>query len=177
MGVVDGWVIDMRANAGGADAAAAELAGVFVDNVTTPYGYVQVREETDGDPLTHELGAQTPLTLDASDIVDDVFTGRVAVLTGELCGDVCETFVEMIQLGLDVRTFGDTTLGAAGNPDEITLATDGATRLLSSTWFQTLGDATTVIEWNGIAPDEPVPFEGGSEDQVLEAAILWLADG
>jgi hypothetical protein len=175
VGIVEGWVLDLRSVSGGVDAAAAELAGLFVDDTTTPYAYTQVREETDGDPLTHELAPPTARTLAPNDVADDVFVGPVAVLTGKACSEVCENFVARMKLATELRTFGATTYGAAGNPDESTLATDGVTQLRSSTWLETLGDGTTVIEWNGIPADEPVSFTGGDEDQVLEAAVLWLA--
>jgi hypothetical protein len=177
VGVVEGWVIDMRQNGGGNELAAMELAGQFVEDTTTPYSYVQYREETDGDPTTHELGPQTARTLDADLVADEVFVGNVALLIGDGCVSSCESFVAMMDLAESLRTFGDTTRGSSGNPEEIVLEADGVTRLLSSTWFDTLGDGTTVIEWNGIDPDEPVDFEGGEEDQILEAAILWVAGG
>jgi len=177
VGVVEGWVLDMRRLGTGDELAAMELAGQFVDDTTTPYSYVQSREESDGDPTTHELGAPIALTIDPDEVADDVFGGNVAVLVGEGCSNGCESFVAMMDLAQSARTFGDTTRGASGQPDLVTLEADGATLLLSSTLLQTIGDGTTVIEWNGIDPDEPVEFVGGDTDPILEAAITWVAGG
>jgi C-terminal processing protease CtpA/Prc len=171
VGPVAGMVIDMRTNSGGDESAAQELAGRFVSDTTTAYDFAQVRDEQDGDPVTHELGPQVGQVLPAS-VVGAQFGGPVALLIGNKCLSSCEHFVAMMALAPQVRRFGETTRGGTGNPRFDTLS-DDATVLISSTWLITLPDGT-VLEWNGIAPDEQIDFVGAGGDEVLDAAVDWL---
>jgi hypothetical protein len=175
IGPVEGFVIDVRsANSGASAENAMDVAGFFVTDTTNPYGFDEYREEVDGDPATHELGPPIPKTIEADRVQQEPFTGPVAVLTGEVCWIGCEWFVAMMELAPDVRSFGAATRGRSSDWQGVFLDADDETQLISSTSLTTLPDGT-IIEWNGIAPDEPVEFdEGNLEDDVLEAAIAWL---
>jgi C-terminal processing protease CtpA/Prc len=171
---VEGFVIDVRSvNSGASAENAMDVAGFFVTDTTSPYGFDQYREEVDGDPATHELGPPIPKTIEADRVQSAPFTGPVAVLTGEVCWISCEWFVAMMELAPNVRSFGASTRGRSSDWQEGFLD-DDETYLISSSSLATLPDGT-ILEWNGIAPDEPVAFdEDELEDDVLEAAIAWL---
>jgi len=172
IGDVPGYALDVRMNSGGSELEAMELAGQFVGDTETPYAFFQVRQETDDDPQTHELGAMQDKTLWPDYAVDTPFDGPVAVLVGHKCMSSCELFVAMMGLADGAETFGATTRGSSGNPDEKEL--ENGTILRHSTWLLTLADGETVLEWSGIEPEHAVEFAGGTSDEVLEAALDWL---
>lgn len=172
IGDVPGLMIDVRANSGGSELEAMELAGQVVSDTETPYAFYQLRNETDDDPTTHELGPTQDKTLWPDYVAAAPFEGPVAVLVGHKCMSSCELFVSMMGLAETAETFGATTRGSSGNPDDKEL-TNG-TVLRHSTWFLVLADGETALEWNGIEPDHAVAFVGGATDEVIEEALLWL---
>jgi len=172
IGDVPGFAIDVRGNSGGSELEAMELAGQFTADTETPYAHYRLRAETDNDETTHELGATSDKTLWPDYAAETPFAGPVAVLTGHKCMSSCELFVTMMGLVDGAETFGATTRGSSGNPDDKTLS--NGTVLHHSTWLLLLADGETVLEWNGLAPDHPVEFGGDGVDEVLEAAIDWL---
>jgi len=176
IGPVEGYVVDLRENVvGNSEQIAMDVAGQFVTDTATPYGFDQYREEIDGDPATHELGPPIAKSIESDRVADSPFAGPVAVLTGEVCWTSCEWFLAMMKLAPDVRSFGAATQGNSSEAQLLTLEADSETFLVSSTSLASLGDGT-VIEWNGIAPDELVEFSDDGDDEVLEAAIAWLQD-
>jgi hypothetical protein len=174
LGDVPGIAVDVRANSGGSELEAMELAGQFVTDTETPYAFYQLREEIDDDETTHELSSSHDKTMWPEYVVDAPFEGPVAVLIGHKCMSSCELFVAMTGLAGSAETFGATTRGSSGNPVDAELS--NGTVLHHSTWLLTLADGETVLEWNGIDPDHPVEFTGASGDEVLEAAIDWLGE-
>jgi hypothetical protein len=172
IGDVPGYVLDVRANSGGSELEAMELAGLFVADTETPYSFFQERVEVDEDEYTHELTSPVPKTIWPEYIADSQYAGPVALLLGHKCMSSCELSVAMLTLSDQVETFGATTRGSSGNPEEKDLS--NGTVLRHSTWLLTLADGETVLEWTGIEPEQPVEFVGSSADEVLQAAIDWL---
>ncbi len=171
IGAVPGYIVDVRRNGGGSTNEAERLVGELLSS-TEPYGWARVRQEVDGDPLTHELGQPRALKVRPDRFAADPFAGPVALLIGQGCVSSCELFSLMMELSPNMTSFGATTRGASGNPDIKTLS-NGA-KLRHSTSLMLLSDAKTVLEWRGVEPDVPVAFTGGASDQVLDAAIKWL---
>lgn len=175
---IQGMVIDSRYNLGGHQDRAETLAAWYVpraDAEHTPYGYWQVRDETDDDASTHELGHKNKLFIGTAGFDGiTMFEGPVAVLIGPDCMSACESFVSMMtSLAPTARTFGATTAGA-DSYRLIWRLIDGETDLYYSWGAIYQADKTTLTEWNGFPPEVPVEFAGGEEDQVLEAGVEWL---
>ncbi|MFZ5478322.1 MAG: S41 family peptidase [Myxococcota bacterium] len=169
----DGYVVDVRGNSGGNESVAQRLGGRLVGNGGVPYAWAQYRDEQDGDPYTYEM------TDPAGIAIDDVYANLaveprpIALLLGEKCMSSCEGFVSMLVNSTLTRSFGATTRGSTGNPTQAELS-DG-TIVSVSRWYLTRADGVTPVEWHGIPPDEDVDFTGEERDEVLEAALAWLA--
>jgi hypothetical protein len=174
-GDVEGIVLDARDNGGGNPALAAVLAGRFASDGESPYGWIQERDLGNGDP--YQLGEREPLTLLDDWVSPEPFDGPVAVLLGHECVSACEHFAAMMDTLVPAsRSFGATTCGASGYPDDYALS-DGETGLRASTVMTTLAATGEPLEWNGVPPDVEVAWVGQGRDEVLDAAIAWMGGG
>ena len=157
-------VIDVRANGGGDERLAQELAGCFVAeralyakhvyrDPKSPGGFTPPRERW------LEPNPNRPR-----------YTGRVAVLSGPAVMSSCEGFLKMMKQVPGAVVVGAASQGSSGNPKPHDLH-NGVTVFLPS-WKDMLPDGRE-IEGVGIPPDVEVkaaPAEFAAADPVLESA-------
>lgn len=162
-------IIDVRANGGGAEPLAQEVAGCFVTerklygkhvfrDPSTPSGFTAPPNERWLEP-----NAKRPH-----------YAGRVAVVSGPVVMSSCESFLLMMKQAPGTMIVGAASQGASGNPKPFDLG-NGVTVFLPS-WKDLTPDGQE-LEGVGIAPDIPVKasaadFENG--DPVLTAALTHL---
>lgn len=173
-GVVDGFrdapamIIDVRMNGGGDDALAFAFAGRFAATSTVT-GFVQFRSG----PRHDDFGPETTRHIGPRGAFQ--FTRPVIVLSGRGVYSSNESFVSAMRELPNVLILGDTTGGGTGNPAEHSLG-DGW-RYTVSRWIERTADRR-MIEWQGIPPDEHVPWSANlvaqGRDPVLEAALARL---
>ena len=153
---VDGLVIDLRSNGGGALQEARELTGLFIDQGPT----VQVRKKSN-----------------SVDILDDrnpgvLYDGPLAVLVNRLSASASEIFAGAIQdyqrgLVIGTRTFGKGTVQA------LLPLNRGQLKLTQAKFYRISGDST---QHKGIIPDilYPPRFDPDSiGESTLEHPIAW----
>lgn len=158
-------IIDVRANGGGAEPAAAKVAGCFV-KAPVVYGRDVIRRNG---KLSEPLDRTLVPTEDRPK-----YRGRVVVLAGLGTISSCESFVLMMKQVPGCVVIGDRTAGSSGNPKPINLG-NGVTVFIPS--WQDLRLDGTCFEGEGIAPDiavkcEPKDFD--THDPVLDAALKVL---
>jgi hypothetical protein len=174
-GVVDHFrdapamIVDVRMNGGGDDALAFAFAGRFA-TTSTVTGFVQFRNG----PRHDDLGPETVRRISPRGAFQ--FTRPVIVLSGRGVYSSNESFISAMRELPNVLVLGDTTGGGTGNPAEHSLG-DGW-RYTVSRWIERTADRR-IIEWQGIPPDEHVPWNASmaaqGRDLVLEAALSRLA--
>lgn len=174
-GVVDGFrdapamIVDVRMNGGGDDALAFAFAGRFA-TTSTVTGFVQFRNG----PRHDDFGPETTRRIGPRGAFQ--FTRPVIVLSGRGVYSSNESFVAAMRELPNVLILGDTTGGGTGNPAEHSLG-DGW-RYTVSRWIERTADRR-VIEWQGIPPDEYVPWNASvvaqGRDPVLDAALSRLS--
>ena len=161
-------VIDVRANGGGDERLAQELAGSFIPervlyakhvyrDPKSPSGFTPPRERW------LEPNPNRPR-----------YTGPVAVLSGPVVMSSCEGFLKMMKQVPGGIVVGTTSQGSSGNPKPHDLR-NGVTVFLPS-WKDMLPDGRE-IEGVGIPPDVEVnaaPAEFAAADPVLDAALAHL---
>jgi hypothetical protein len=160
-------IIDVRANGGGAEPLAAQLAGCFT---LQPVVYAKDIIRKDG-----KFSAPLSRTLEPNN-KHDPYTGYVAVLTGAGTVSSAESFVLMMKQYSRCTVIGQPTAGASGNPKPVDLG--GGIQLYLPSW-QDLRPDGTCFEGEGIAPDIEVktgPNAFDSKDPVIEAALKHLRD-
>jgi len=160
-------IIDVRANGGGAEVAAQQFAGCFVDCPVAYAKHITRSGGKFGQPYTRELQPNKAYP---------TFTNRVAVLAGQGTISSAEGFVMMMQQNPRCSIFGERTAGASGNPQRIDLG-NGVAALVPS-WKQ-LNLNGELLETKGIEPQVTVPakqadFENG--DPVLDGALNHLRE-
>lgn len=163
----DRLIIDVRANGGGDDALAYQVAGRFAAAAVITE-YFRFRSG----PAHNDLGPLQERRLTPRGSWQ--FTKPVAVLIGRRSVSSNESFVLAMGELPQVTLVGDTTGGASGNPSTWTLG-DG--------WSYTVPhwiayDARhRVVEWNGIAPDVVVPWSPevlrAGTDETFDFAWQW----
>ena len=162
-------IVDVRPNGGGSDALAYTLAGRFA-TASTVVGYVRTRNG----PRHDDFGPETARRIAPRGAFQ--FTRPVVVLSGRAVFSSNESFISAMRELPNVTILGDTTGGATANPVEHSLG-DGW-RYTVSTWIEWTADRR-VIEWQGIPPDEYVPWSASAAaqgtDVVLEAALARLS--
>jgi C-terminal processing protease CtpA/Prc len=163
-----GLILDVRANGGGNDALALQVAGRFTTSARV-VEYIQFRNgpaHSDFTPLeARTLAPRGPWQ----------YSRPVIVLSGRGVFSSNETFISAMREIPSVIIMGDTTGGSSGNPQEFPLA--GGWAYTVPRWIAWTADLQ-IIEWNGIAPDIHVPataaeFAAG-RDPVLDSAIVHL---
>jgi len=162
-------IVDVRMNGGGSDALAFAFAGRFA-TASTVLGYIQFRNG----PRHDDFGAETTRRIEPRGSFQ--FTRPVIVLSGRGVYSSNESFVSAMRELPNVTIMGDTTGGATANPAERNLG-DGW-RYTVSRWIERTADRQ-IIEWQGIPPDEYVPWDASlaaqGRDLILEAALARLA--
>jgi len=162
---VDGIVIDLRHNGGGALAEATELTGLFIDKgpvvqVEDSRGKLEVEEDTDPGV---------------------VYAGPLAVLVDRYSASASEIFAGAIQdygrgLIIGEPTFGKGTVQTLIDLDRFVRASDdglGRLRLTMAQFFRVNGEST---QFRGVVPDILFPFASDSGDageRSLDNALPW----
>lgn len=166
-------VLDVRANGGGSDGVALQLAARFA---ASPLRFGAVRYRAG--PGHADLGAWTDRIL--SPRGPWRYAAPVYLLVGPLCFSSNETFIAAMRELPNVTVVGDTTGGGSGNPREFPLVVAGRDtrwRYWVPQWIEAIADGT-IIEWNGIPADVRIPWDAtaagsapGARDPVLEGAF------
>jgi hypothetical protein len=162
-----GLILDLRANGGGSEPLAAEIAGWFLDRERV-YAKSQYRNgprHTDlGSPKARVIQPKSPWH----------YVAPVIVLQGQRTMSSAEDFVLMLSRAPQVTTMGDRTAGSSGNP-RLLNAGAGITVMLPR--WNDLDAEGKSIDAVGIAPGVVVGVGGdfsGDADPVLAAALKRL---
>lgn len=165
---LDGIVIDVRGNGGGAAPMVMGLAGHFVDE-RVDLGIMHTRNG----PLKFFAN---PRRVDTQGRPTRPFAGPLAVLIDETTGSASEVFAGGVQSIGRARVFGETSAGAV-LPARTTFLPNGDALLHAMGDFVTADG--TLLEGRGVVPDEPVPLRRADllagHDPQLDAAIAWIA--
>ena len=156
------WIVDLRANSGGSESAAAQIAGMFTDR-RVKYARSKVR---DGKKL-REVNARY---LEPSDHAR--IDAPTVVLIGPGCVSSGEGFALMMKAIPGVTLIGRPTRGASGNPRPVTLS--NGIRVWFSRWVSMELDGAP-IEGRGVRPDETVEHEG-TGDPTFSRAVEFLGE-
>ncbi len=164
-----GVIIDVRANGGGNQNLALEVAGRFT-SVATVGSYSQVRSG----PLYTDL---TPLHSIMVTPRGKTWKKPVVVLTGRKCFSSNEGFISAIENIPSVTTIGDTTGGGSGNPKFYSFS--NGWQYTVPQWIEHTADKK-IIEWNGIPPGiyvkaDSLDFAKG-DDPVFDYALNWIKE-
>lgn len=159
-----GLVIDLRANGGGDERRALALVGLLTDQAR-PYARRRYRNG----PLPGDLGpAEEAVVKPAGD--GPAYAGPIVVLLGPGCVSSGEGMAQMLDALPNVRTVGQPTRGASGNPAPVPLP--GGVEVWFSRWVNEQMDGTA-LEGRGVQPDVRVPHVGAG-DPTLKAGIAEL---
>ena len=159
-----GIILDVRANSGGDELLARQVAGCFVSE---PRVYSKNDIRKDG----QFLGPYDRTVQPTKDRPH--FKGKVAVLIGPYCMSSNESFINMMKVA-GATLAGQRTYGSSANPKPHDLG-KGVTVILPS-WRDIRPDGT-LLEGNGIPPDVEVkttPQDFTTKDPVLDAALKHL---
>ncbi len=165
-----GFIIDVRANAGGDDATAMQFVSRFVEQ---PFAasFVQVRNG----PLHDDL--DTPLARMVSPRGPWQYTRPLVIIAGRAAFSASESFVAAMRTLPNVTVIGDTTGGASGSPETFVLG--GGWRFTVPRWIE-YGPDHMPIEGKGVAPTLPIawnPMTYDSErDPLIDAAVGILGE-
>lgn len=165
-----GIIIDVRANEGGDENVAQNVAGRFSDGIHT-YAWQQYRNGPDSSDLT-ELQSRS-----FAPSGDWQYLKPIMLLIGQKCVSANESFILMMSSLDQVTTIGDTTRGSSGGPLKYTMK-DGATQYYLPSWVAYKTDKT-LLENIGIHPDILIPEDQSiikDKDLVLEKAIHELTN-
>ncbi|HYH82381.1 MAG TPA: S41 family peptidase [Longimicrobium sp.] len=165
---LDGMVIDLRGNLGGAGFLAPGFAGHFVDRPDT-LGVMRMRSAT----LNFVIN---PRRVDTQARPVRPFAGPVAVLTDAMSASTSEFFAGGLrQLGR-VRVFGQPTAGAA-LPAWARKLPNGDVLMHAVADFT--GPGGVRWEGDGVTPDVAAPPTRAAllagRDPALDAALAWIA--
>jgi len=163
-----GLIIDVRANSGGRESFAEQVAGCFVTqskvyakhryrDITQPDGFSEIYERELNPNPSHPT-----------------YTGRVVVLMGQVCMSSCDAFLLMMKQVSDCTLIGVNSYGSSGNPKSHNLP-NGITVDLPS-WLALRPDETC-FEGEGIFPHitvEATQEQLLTSDPILEAALALL---
>ncbi len=168
MSLARGLVIDVRANSGGNETLAAEVAAWFMDEreVYAKHAFRRGPGADDFTPVRERV-------IEPND-APRRYAGPVAVLMGPVNMSSCEAFLLMMKQGGKVRLFGERSHGSSGNPKP-TYLSNGVVAYIPS--WKAMTAEGEMFEGEGIEPDFAVPSEGvdfSRSDPVLAAALLWL---
>jgi hypothetical protein len=162
-----GIVLDMRANAGGSEPLAQQIAAWFVEKPTL-YSKNVYRDPSSASGWTKVFDR----VLDPNP-VERRYGGPAVVLMGRYTMSSCESFLLMMRAA-GARLVGEASYGSSGNPKPFELP-NGVTIHLPS-WKDLRPDGTC-IEGEGVKPDVVVEFptDGSvTRDPVLDKALAIL---
>lgn len=160
-------VIDVRANAGGDEGMAQQVAAWFVDG-TKVYAKNRYRDRAAVD------GFGKVLERTVTGRGDHGYDRPIAVLTSRYVMSSSESFVMMLQQAKDCTVVGQPTYGSSGNPKPHDLG-NGVIALVPS--WQDLRPDGTMFEGEGLAPDVVVDCTAKdleTHDPILEKALEVL---
>jgi hypothetical protein len=158
-------ILDLRANGGGDEGLAQEIAGCFVDQPVTYARHVlRVADQPDG------FSEPNDRVLIPAKEGRPRFRGTVAVLQGRFTLSSAESFVLMMKRVPRCITVGDTTYGSSGNPQPHDLG-GGITVHLPS--WKDMDANGHELEGVGIAPDVVV----GADPDSLKNGDPIIAKG
>jgi Peptidase family S41/Tricorn protease C1 domain len=156
-------ILDVRANAGGNDSLAFEIAGRFTPT-SVRFGSVRFRNG----PSHSDFGAPTQRVLNPRGPWH--YSGSVLLLIGRRCASSNESFIEAMRQLPNVTLAGDRTAGATGNPGTFPLANGWSYTV--SRWIEYTAD-DRVIEDNGISPRVFVPATASDFAQGRDPVLEW----
>jgi hypothetical protein len=155
-------VIDVRANSGGDDALAGQLAGRFIG---APVEYALVERIAQAKTTARERRSLEPNRARSR------IRGAVIVLMGPACMSSNESFLLMMRAG-GATLMGEPSFGSSGNPRPHPLSNGVVVNLPS--WRALLLDGTP-LEGRGVRPDVVVSWPATpTDDVVLRAAVARL---
>ncbi|MFQ5425281.1 MAG: S41 family peptidase [Phycisphaerae bacterium] len=163
-----GLIIDVRANAGGDELLARQVAAWFIDGekVYARNVYRNAASKTGfGKVLSRSIKGNAPPRR---------YDRPVRVLMGRACMSSCEAFLLMMKQGRNVKLLGERSFGSSGNPKPHELANRVTVYIPS--WKALRPDGTT-FEGEGIKPDIEVKASAGSlkkGDPVIRRALKDL---
>jgi len=156
-------ILDVRANAGGNDSLALEVAGRFARS-SVGAGYVRFRNgpaHSDfGPPQQRVLSPRGPWQ----------YAGNVLLLIGRRCASSNETFISAMKELSNVTLAGDRTAGGSANPGTFPLANGWSYTV--SRWIEYTAD-NQVIEDAGISPRVFVPATAADFMQGRDPVLDW----
>jgi hypothetical protein len=158
-------ILDVRANGGGDEMLAAQIAGRFVKSPTL-YARAAWRDQLS--PATDAFEPPVDRVLQPVAPRDG---RRVVVLQGPYCVSSTEGFLAMMRGLPNVTTVGLPSRGASGNPGPFDLLP--GVRVWASRWRSLTPDGTC-IEGKGLAPSILVDAPHTKTDPTLERAIAEL---
>lgn len=163
-------ILDVRVNAGGNDALALQLGARFT-TASRVFGAVRYRNGSGHD----EFGNWVNRSLGPRGAWQ--YTKPVYLLIGRRCASSNETFIAAMKQLPNVTLLGDTTGGGSANPKEARIVIGGRDtgwRYSVSQWQERLAEGA-LIEWNGIAPTEVLPWNlarvAAGRDPILETVF------
>ncbi len=159
-----GFVLDLRANGGGAEIRAQRLASYFTKELTL-YGRSRWRNGPEHRHLT-----EGPRRYAVAHKDEAPYTKPVAVLIGPGCVSSGEGFAMIMKALPHAVLIGQPTRGASGNPMPVHLPNGVSVHY--SRWMSLLPDGTS-IERRGVQPDIVVEHKG-TGDPTLDAAVAEL---
>lgn len=169
----DGWIIDLRLNAGGNELKAREFAGNLVTEESV-YAYHRTRADSNNRTL---LGQFSPRMI-APDSSATPFDGKVVTLVGQRTMSSAESFALMLRKIPGGTLVGDRTRGASGQPVFHRIESLGVQYSVSS-WVAYDSNKQT-FEGTGIQPDFFIPPDmsfNEDSDFVLEKGIEIIEAG
>jgi C-terminal processing protease CtpA/Prc len=158
-------IVDVRANGGGSETTARQVAGCFV---AQPVAYAKHTTRANGkfgEPQTRYLQPNPNQPL---------FTNRVVLLAGQGTLSSSESFVLMMKQNPRCTFVGESTAGSSGNPQPVDLG-NGVTAFIPS--WRDLGLNGTPLEGVGVKPDVEIktaPEDFRDADPVIAAALKIL---
>jgi hypothetical protein len=167
LGDVEGLIVDVRDNTGGALGYATELATCFFSEKTV-VGYLQYKEG----PGHSEFSKHYAQYVKPEDPA--LFSGNIALLTNRMVYSAANDFVSTMKCLNNVTIIGDTTGGGGGLPFSAELYNGWSLRISRNPIFDT---DKQHIEF-GIAPNVRVDMDRNEEyqgdDTIIERAIEYL---
>ena len=165
-------ILDLRANGGGDEGLAREIAGCFVDQPVT-----YARHVLRAPDLPSGFSEPIDRVLTPAREGRPRFRGKVAVLQGRFTLSSAEALVLMMKQVPRCITLGDTTYGSSGNPKPHDLG--GGVTLYLPSW-KNMDAKGQELEGRGIAPDvfvgvDPASLRDG--DPILAAVRKSLTAG
>lgn len=161
-------VVDVRANAGGNEILAREVAQWFVEG-SKVYAKHRVRKKAG----PKGFGPVSKRTIKGNK-ADQSYDRPVALLTSRYVMSSNEAFVLMMKQGRDCVVVGQPTFGSSGNPQKFDLGNGVTIRVPC---WQAMQPDETPFEGEGIQPDEFVPCLADdlkTRDPILEKALELL---